>query len=110
MIVETFDGDPGEDRVEIPDSTVLEMIKGTYKRTVYAEYIAATLTYVREIDGRERILCFTVDEENINEIQYYLALLYVENKTKNHSYWDPAQRVIGEWELRKGNGDEGIEV
>jgi hypothetical protein len=94
-----------EDEFEIEESKVVEILKGIYEEKVYAEYLAGSLCYCYPVDnhpkGRsEFLIVFNPHIHMSDEINYWIAKLYIKNKNDKCTYWEVSKLVIANYEVK----------
>lgn len=99
MIINDFRGDD----CEISEEEVLRILKGIYEGTVYAEYLAASLCYCYKVSDHPKgyedyLIIFQPNLPLTEELDYWVAKLYVQNKSEDAHYWKASQITIKNYE------------
>lgn len=104
MKLEDFRGDI----CDIPESKIVDILKGIWYGNIGAVYIGGSLCYTHKVDehpnGQEDFL-FTfipVDDHNnfSEEIYYWISKIYVRARPENAHYWNAANEAVIKYELK----------
>jgi len=81
-----FYGNP----INATEDDLVNILKRIYDGKVQSVYVAATL--FAEVDNI--LYDFNVIPDIMTRKNYWIAKIYIKNKTPSHYYWEPSKRII----------------